>query len=97
MMAQSMDVAMVMPTRKVVCVRKRPRKDASAIFQRSPLSTFSLEANSDINQNMAVAPMARSVKSTKGFTASELAISLHSTTFRPNMVYAAATDKCPFN
>ena len=97
MMAQSMDVAMVMPTRNVVCVRKRPRKDASAIFPRSPFANFSFGRNSDRSQNMAVAPIARSVKRTKGFTASELAMSLHNTTFRPNMVYAAPMDRCPLS
>ena len=97
MMAQSMDVAMVMPTRKDVWVRNSPRKEARAIFHRSPFCTFSLGRKSDNSQNMAVAPMARKVNSTKGFTAWELAMSLHSTTFKPNMVYAAAMDKCPFS
>ena len=52
---------------------------------------------SDTSQKRADAPMARNVKRTVGGTAAELAMSLHSTTFRPNMVYAAAMDKCPFN
>ena len=97
MMAQSIDVAIVIPTRNVVCVRNSPRNDARAIFHRSPFSTLSFGVNSDISQKMAVAPIARSVNSTKGLTASELAMSLQSTTFSPKMVYAAAMEICPFN
>jgi hypothetical protein len=93
--AESIAVAIVIPTRNVVWVANSPRKDARAIFHISPLSIFSLGINRDMIQNAADAPIALSVKSTKGDTASELAMSLHSTTFSPNMVYAAATEICP--
>ena len=95
--AESMAVAMVIPIRKVTCVRKNPSNDASAIRHMSPFFTGSFGIKSDRIQKIADAPMALNVNSTMGATAPELAMSLHSTTFNPNMMYAAAIDRCPFN
>ena len=91
-----MAVAMVMPTRKVVWVRKKPRKEAMTMRHMSPFSIFSFGRKSDAIQNRTPAPMARKVNRMRGETVAELAMSLHSTTFSPNMVYAAAMDRCPF-
>ena len=63
-MAESMAVAIVMPTRKDIWVRKSPRKDARAICHKSPFSTFSSGWKMDTSQKRADAPMARSVNST---------------------------------
>lgn len=95
--AESMGVAIVMPTRNVICVRNSPRKAANAMRHRSPFSTCSFGKKKDRSQNSKDAPIALKVNSTYGLTASELAISLHSTTFNPNMVYAAAMERCPLN
>ena len=85
-MAVSMAVAMGMARRKAICVRNRPKNPARAIFGRSPFSTFSRGIRRDSSQNRADAPSARKVKSTTGDTASEFAMSLQKTMFRPKIV-----------
>ena len=86
MMAVSIEVAIVMAIRNEICVRNKPIDEAAAIFQKSPLSTFSEGMNSEMSQKSAVAPAARSVKSTYGDRTSELAISLQKTILRPKIV-----------
>ena len=60
MMEASMAVVLVMAKRKESCVRKRPRKEATATFQRSLRSTCPRgSVNRDQIQNSAAAPKER--------------------------------------
>ena len=80
-----MEVAIEMASRNVICGTNRPTNEAAAIFGKSPGAIFSLGMNREISQNKADAPMARRVNRTTGGTASELAISLQNTMFRPKI------------
>ena len=92
-----MALAIVMPCRNVNCVRNNPSSEASAIFQKSPRSTFSRGMNSDNTQKSTAAPNARKVNNTIGDTSALLAMSLQHTTFKPKIIYAPATARCPDN
>ena len=82
----STGVVIVIAFRNDICVRNRPRKDATAIFHRSPLSTFSLfGVNADAVQKRTSAPMARIQKSAIGLTIPQFAMFLHATRFSPKI------------
>ena len=81
-------VVIVIAFRKANCVRNNPRSEATAIFQRSPLSTLSRLASGkhrDITQNSTSAPADRIRNSDIGGTWPSLAMFLQHTILNPKI------------
>ncbi|CCY37655.1 unknown [Alistipes sp. CAG:831] len=81
-------VVIVIAFRKANCVRNSPRSEATAIFQRSPLSTLSRLASGkhrDITQNSTSAPADRIRNSDIGGTWPSLAMFLQHTILNPKI------------
>ena len=85
-MPVSSGVAIVMAERKVICGTNNPVNEASTIKPMSLRAIRSPGRNSEISQNSALAPAARSVNKTTGGTASAFAISLQKIRFSPKIV-----------
>ena len=97
MIEQSIGVISGIPMRKVICVRKKPRKDAAKIFGRSFLSTFSLGIKAEVNQNNPPAKTERSRNKPKGEIMPPEVRSLQIIILKPKIAYAAKHTKCPRN
>lgn len=74
-----------MATRKVICVRKKPRKEAAAILGRSFMSTFSLGRKSEMAQKRIPAPSDLMEKRVSGEKVPLPVKSLHTITFNPKI------------
>ena len=88
MIEQVIGVTCGMAIRKVICVMKKPRKDASSIRGRSRRATFSLRADgriTDRSQNMLPAPSALRLKMPSGVMTCPAVRSLHVMMFTPKI------------
>lgn len=84
-----------MPSRKVHCVPKYPKRLAMKIFRKSFRSTFSFLVNKDMIQNREPAPSDLRVNKESGVKMWELVRSLVKIILKPKMQYAPNAARCP--
>ena len=95
-MEQSIGVICEIPTKKVICVRKKPVNAAAKMYKKSFNATFSRGIKSDVIQNNIPAPSERKQKRAIGETTALPIMSFVTIILSPKITYATKQARCPF-